>query len=692
MTLHNRGPVSVIGENELRFTTEEIYKIAAIMNVEEITPEVKKSLLAANGWPSATTMLIEHVAKKKTSIDFEKIVSTDSNPLKALAMYMLRTIPPEEKSFLVKLSIVSEFTHELAEAILGKEYSYDAINQIAIKGTFFSQTSDPKQTFIFSELIREVLLVELRKKPEEKARIHAQLVEFYEERNQPNRVLEHAYLAGKSDKVGEIFPDAARVLLDTGKGDELLRWSIFAGDISPIGLLKRGTVELTGYLALGDYRNVKRLIETLRFNSQGTELESFISQFATRSQMYLDLKDGRFQEMVENFDLAFLDIGTPIEIGATEKIAQFRLKAIRSFILEEGHEVEAIYEEAKQLADFSRSESNSIFLSSMKAMALYESGDFRRAYEAAQISVNHARSAGYVGVMAPLETLYVIARCQLEFARPDDALRTLQEIRTLSENSKQWIWYFTAEGFIARHFVYQGRFVEALEVVKNAREFANEKNDSLSALWIIDLSEVLIRFFMRDHERLEVLLDRVPNTRFVQQVRFSYHERIGRKTLDKDFENLPAKTPHERMWKHLAEASINLDRESVAIKEMKKALEIGAVIGAKETFLRQEPELGNLIIKIAGESPTVYLEDLATAMTERIRLNTMESTSLTSSLTKREIEVLRHLSTERPISAIAATLHISLNTMKTHLKNLYRKMEVDGRVAAVEKARAHFIL
>ena len=102
--------------------------------------------------------------------------------------------------------------------------------------------------------------------------------------------------------------------------------------------------------------------------------------------------------------------------------------------------------------------------------------------------------------------------------------------------------------------------------------------------------------------------------------------------------------------------------------------------------------MGTLIMKIAGENPTVYLEDLASSVAERIKSDNKKTSEFSSSLTKRELEVLRHLSTERPISAIAGSLHISLNTMKTHLKNLYRKMEVDGRVNAVEKAKAHFLL
>ena len=167
---------------------------------------------------------------------------------------------------------------------------------------------------------------------------------------------------------------------------------------------------------------------------------------------------------------------------------------------------------------------------------------------------------------------------------------------------------------------------------------------------------------------------------------------MGKKSVREDVKNLPARTPREKIWKHLADAHEVIDQENLALKEMKKALEIGATVGAKETFLRQSSEMGNLILKIASENPTVYLEDLASSVAERIKNESNRPSEFASSLTKRELEVLRHLSTDRPISAIAASLHISLNTMKTHLKNLYRKMEVDGRVSAVEKAKAHFIL
>jgi DNA-binding NarL/FixJ family response regulator len=140
------------------------------------------------------------------------------------------------------------------------------------------------------------------------------------------------------------------------------------------------------------------------------------------------------------------------------------------------------------------------------------------------------------------------------------------------------------------------------------------------------------------------------------------------------------------------DVSINIESENIALPAMRKALEIGAEVGAKETFLRQRDEMGNLIIRIANDYPTVYNEEIASAMAERIkeRGNTMKDGQ--PALTKRELEILRQLSTGRTLTIIAAELHISQNTMKTHLKNLYKKMGAEDRHDAVEKAKTSFLI
>lgn len=691
-TFSSRGPLTVIGATDLAFTESEISTLATMHNINYKDCEIRQSLEAAHGWPAAVTMLIHQIEKNKKPVDFEKLVASQSEPLRALATSVITSLEPRMSEKLEALSVLKEFNHEQAEIILQEDYSYDFINSTSLEGNFFSQTGSPEQTFEFSALIREILLSLLREKKEKKKAIHARLCDFHVYRNEPNLALEHAYLAGDFEKVSHLFPDAARILQAQGRGRELIRWSIFAGDTSQIGLLKRATVELTGRLALQEYQAALSMIDQMNFDARDTPLESFIRQITAGAKAHIEFALGRFTEFTQSFDSALSAEDGPLSLGIEEHIALLRVAAMKSFILDETEEVEAFFEKAKLLANKSKLPHNNLLLSSMNAMVLFQVGDYRRAFEVASIAHSQFMKRGFVGIFGPLDTMFIMARCYLEFSQTRLAYELFGQIRELGEKWQQWSWHFLADGYFARDLVLRGMTTEALENVKSARERAATIEYSEDLVALIDLSELFIRFTVKDYDRLGSLLERAPRVRFVQQIKLAYDEQMGKKNVRQDVRNLPARTPREKIWKHLADAHEVIDQENLALKEMRKALEIGAAVGAKETFLRQSAKMGNLILKIAGDNPTVYMEELASGVAERIKSDANKPSEFARSLTKRELEVLRHLSTDRPISAIAASLHISLNTMKTHLKNLYRKMEVDGRVTAVEKAKAHFIL
>ena len=59
----------------------------------------------------------------------------------------------------------------------------------------------------------------------------------------------------------------------------------------------------------------------------------------------------------------------------------------------------------------------------------------------------------------------------------------------------------------------------------------------------------------------------------------------------------------------------------------------------------------------------------------------------TLGLTPRECEILDLLASGQSNKELARTLGVSPNTVKTHLANLFAKLDVDRRVKAIEKAR-----
>ena len=691
-TFASRGLLAIVGKNELAFSESEIQALAGQYSIDFSDPTVKSSLSSAQGWPAAVSMIAQQISGTGSEIDFEKVLASQSNPLRVLALSVLDRLPASLRTKLQSLSIVGEFSHELAQIILEDEYSYDQINQFALDGNIFSQTGSPEVTFEFNSIFREILLSELRADKSRKMRKHAKLLQFHEHRNEPNLALEHAYLAEDYEKVGEIFPDAARILQATGKGRELIRWSIFAGDASELGLLKRATVEIAGRLANLEFSEVSNMADQMNLDAKGTDLEGFISQLTHGAKAYVDISQAKFEEFSQDFSLAMQPANSPLMLGAVEQLALHRLAATRSFMLGQTSELERIFEEAKPLVNSSKISQNNLMLMSINAMVQLEMGDYRRAFEVAQNCSMQFTKLGYVGIFGPLESLFVIARCQREFLRHREADERFEQIKTLAEGWKQWHWYFMAEGSLAKTMAMQANARGAVEAINGMRRKASELAYSKGIETLIDVAELSVRYEIKDYDRLSALLQRVPELPQVQLIKLAL-ARHGNKGNSIDIAgSLPDKTPREQIVKHLVMAGGVIDQERVALLEMKKALDIGSRVGAKEIFLRQSDEMGNLILKIASESPTVYLEDLAASVAEKIKSRRAGSSEFSAPLTKRELEVLRHLSTDRPISSIAITLHISHNTMKTHLKNLYRKMGVDGRVTAVEKARANYIL
>ena len=62
------------------------------------------------------------------------------------------------------------------------------------------------------------------------------------------------------------------------------------------------------------------------------------------------------------------------------------------------------------------------------------------------------------------------------------------------------------------------------------------------------------------------------------------------------------------------------------------------------------------------------------------------SGSLADRLTAREREVLRYLPTMLTTNEIAVELYVSVNTVKAHMKSIYRKLGVSRRRVAVVRA------
>jgi DNA-binding CsgD family transcriptional regulator len=56
-------------------------------------------------------------------------------------------------------------------------------------------------------------------------------------------------------------------------------------------------------------------------------------------------------------------------------------------------------------------------------------------------------------------------------------------------------------------------------------------------------------------------------------------------------------------------------------------------------------------------------------------------------LSERERVIVDHLYRDLSTAEIAAALYISVNTVKTHVRSIYRKLDVTSRAAAIQRVR-----
>jgi len=130
-----------------------------------------------------------------------------------------------------------------------------------------------------------------------------------------------------------------------------------------------------------------------------------------------------------------------------------------------------------------------------------------------------------------------------------------------------------------------------------------------------------------------------------------------------------------------------------ALACLERALTLAEPEGYVRVFVDEGPPLASLLRAVArvahGEQEGIapsYVRRLLAALS-RTDHHLPVKQGLIEPLSERELDVLRLLGTDLNGPAIARELMVSLNTMRTHTKNIYAKLAVTNRRAAVRQAQ-----
>jgi LuxR family maltose regulon positive regulatory protein len=129
--------------------------------------------------------------------------------------------------------------------------------------------------------------------------------------------------------------------------------------------------------------------------------------------------------------------------------------------------------------------------------------------------------------------------------------------------------------------------------------------------------------------------------------------------------------------------------EGGALRALERALDLAEPRGLVRPVVRHGAPVRSLLRRHIrnGTAHRAFAGELLTALEDDPAHQTAQAGPLLEPLSERELAVLRFLPTMMSNTEIAAEMFVSVNTVKTHLKHIYRKLDVTDRRDAVRRGR-----
>jgi LuxR family maltose regulon positive regulatory protein len=159
----------------------------------------------------------------------------------------------------------------------------------------------------------------------------------------------------------------------------------------------------------------------------------------------------------------------------------------------------------------------------------------------------------------------------------------------------------------------------------------------------------------------------------------------ARKIVSAWDELVPAPEPLSVVQHHILLARLAADDDALdeATRQLTEAVKVAEVYGLVDVFVRAGPGILNGLSTISG--PQAAFSDV-------IRVRAQQSAAppasdLADPLTDREVEILAYLPTRFTNVELARRFFVSVNTIKTHMAHIYRKLGVSNRDTAIGRAQ-----
>lgn len=672
---------------DLRFTDGEIAEITSKAGLDYSDPAIHEQFIGTQGWPSGVALTIANLTSTTDR-------AGNSSVAELVAAQAINDLASSDRLYLESLIFLEEITFDLAQ-----EFHQIAISssgdhpliRMSQNGIFLEEVSPG--TFRMNSLIRAELSRQISVDQSEFKTRATQAVGIFERLGESLRAVEilaelgdpsvgpkgHSYLAriinkGDTSLLGKIAPQVSH-LIELGGTYELNQM-----------IIEAYIAQLSGRNS--DVLTICKDIENHYPNIKNPTLY-MVEIWGLRARAYFNI--GAFSRVIAIADEMLESPLAKEGYGSVRiRITNILRLAVAASFLQEDYESTSQYSSLIDLP--SDDVVNSVIIPATAAELALADGRYKHALEFAQTAIAASSRTQIIGVYSPFDAAYVMADCLRESGDELKALEIIDVYLTLAKKHGVWSWWAALMGKKAVVKAQLGQINESLNILRIAREELNDDLFDPEIYRILDESELIVREKLIDPERIGELLYRMPKSFTTES--FTLVHNVGKNpaVTAELLSRFGSETPRKALMRELLLAQSVSSYPQEALKHLSVAVSIASKNGNRAIFTEQSSELQNLLLTLAEREPTIYMEKLAARIRAAQQGSMRSQMGLAEPLTKREVEILRRLSSGLPITQIASTLHISHNTIKTHLKSVYRKLNVESRVDAVERAKELLLL
>jgi LuxR family maltose regulon positive regulatory protein len=677
--------LTIITADELRLNDSEIESIAGFYQIDAAKSDVKAVLERAHGWPAGIKMLLKNFDKLKNFED-EGITNFRNLDFRYLAQSALAALAHDDLSFLTTMALFPYISTAAVEAMSPGSTAQQTLRRMAIDGVFISEIGHQSDSYEINPILRQALIADIERDSTGYAAIAVRTADALISIDRPLEAIELLVASGDRERAQKVIYDNARRMIYTGQGSLIRKWSKNIAEAQGLGDVGEVFVNTYASMVSDSVHEYKGAFQNLINQIPGSAIEDAISGELGVMETRITFSSGNLARTIEiALNLPSLRY-LPQEYMAPKALTGLRLGAAAAFLMEDIEALQKICEIAEGLPYLNDGLPN-LGLPAIQAMTALGLGKMREARELALYVIDASKKHKYAGIAAPYDAHYVLAEVSREYMEFDLAREAASELITTAAKHEMYPWLGALTSKVSLIEACANNFSESLKILRECRSALSESTFNQEIHRVVDENELFIRILLNDPERIEELMFRMPKTPTVSAILVAVAGRRNPSQADRILGTLPRTTLREKLNAEIIAATIKINRPNEAQAHIHEAIHLAMNEGHRFIFLNQIPEVQNLILTFANSHPNVYVENLVGAIRANLKQSGANGAGLEQPLTKRELDILRRLSTGLLISQIADSLHISNNTIKTHLKNVYRKLKVDSRESAVEKGR-----